>query len=181
MHIIRRALVALALALPFTANAQMVSSNERVRVAVSINSANKTKDIKGASVDTVTQNKTLNIVLSGKPKSPENRVIKWAAYGRDLKGRTLSTIESGSIPVALVNGAQKAESKGISTTYTPEHSVASKSSGRSGGSSRGRAPTAKKVAAEGIKFVGYSVQVLDGGRVVGESSDPVGIKQEVAK
>jgi hypothetical protein len=32
-----------------------------------------------------------------------------------------------------------------------------------------------------VKFVGYSVQVLDGGRVVGESSDPIGIKQEVAK
>ena len=176
--IIRRALFALGLTLPFAANAQMASSNERVSVVVGVNSANKTKDIKGSSTDTTTQNKTLSILLSGSPRSPESRVIKWAAYGRDLKGRTLSTIESGTIPVALVNNRQTAESKSISTTYTPEHSVVSKGSGRS--SSRSRS-TAKKVAAEGIKFVGYSVQVLDGGRVVGEASDPIGIKQEVAK
>lgn len=178
IHIICRALVALALTLPFAANAQMLSSNERVSVAVSIKSANKVKDIKGSSTDTVTQNKELSIQLSGSARIKETRVIKWAAYGRDQKSRTLSTIGFGEIPLALsINGKQSVESKSISTTYTPEHSVVSKSSGRS----RGRAPTAKKVAAEGIKFVGYSVQVVDGGRVVGESSDPIGIKQEVAK
>ncbi len=177
MHIIRCVLVALALVLPFTAGAQMLSSNERVRVVVSLSSANQIKDIKGSSTDTVTQNKTLNIVLSGVPRSGENRVIKWAAYGRDLKSHTLSTIASGSIPVALVNNTQKAESKGISTTYTPEHSEVSKSSGRS---SRSKSKP-KKVPASGVKFVGYSVQVLDGNRVVGEASEPIGIKQEVAK
>lgn len=179
---IRRALAALALMLPLVASAQMASSNDRVRVVVSIISANQTKDIKGASTDTTMQNKTLSIALTGSSRSPDSRVIKWAAYGRDLKSRTLSTIGFGTIPVALVNNRQTAESKSISTTYTPEHSEVSKSSGRGGGgSSRGRAPKAKKVAASGVKFAGYSVQVLDGGTVVGETSDPVGIKQSVTK
>ena len=84
MHLLRRALLALALTLPLAANAQMVASNDRVRVVVSINSTNKMKDIKGASADTTTQNKTLSIVITGHPRSPESRVIKWAAYGRDL-------------------------------------------------------------------------------------------------
>ena len=181
IHLIRRALVALAFALPLAASAQMASSNDRVRVVVSINSANQVKDIKGASADTVTQNKTLSIQVSGKPKSPETRVIKWAAYGRDLKNHNLSTLDSGEIKLSLSssNGQQTAESKRIATTYTPEHSEVSKSSG--GRSSSRSKPKAKKVAATGIRYVGYSVQVLDGRSVVGEASDPIGIKQEVAK
>ena len=53
IHLIRRALAALTFALPLAASAQMASSNDRVRVVVSINSANQTKDIKGANADTV--------------------------------------------------------------------------------------------------------------------------------
>ena len=79
MHLIRRALVALALTLPLAATAQMVASNDRIRVVVSIKTANQVKDNKGTSADTVTQNKTLSIVLTGHPKSPETRVVKWAA------------------------------------------------------------------------------------------------------
>jgi hypothetical protein len=173
------ALLALALTLQLAASAQMANPNDRVRVVVSIKSASKVKDIKGSSADTVSQNKELSIQLSGSARIKETRVIKWAAYGRDQKSRTLSTIGFGEIPLALSsNGQQSVESKSIATTYTPEHSEVSKSGGRSSSRSRSRA---KKVAAEGIRYVGYSVQVLDGGRVVGEASDPVGIKQEVAK
>jgi hypothetical protein len=179
IHFTRHAFLVLALALPLVASAQMANPNDRVRVVVSIKSANQIKDIKGSSADTVTQNKVLSIQLSGSPRIKDTRVVKWAAYGRDLKGHTLSTIGFGEIALALSsNGQQTVESKSISTTYTPEHSEVSKSGGRSSSRSRSKA---KKVAAEGIRYVGYSVQVLDGGRVVGEASDPVGIKQEVAK
>ena len=91
----------------------------------------------------------------------------------------MSTLESGEIKLALVDDRQTAESKRISNTYTPEHSVVSKSSGRS--ISRRRRPKVTQVAATGVKFAGYSVEVLDGGRVVGEASDPSGIEQSVAK
>ncbi len=173
-----RVFAAAAALIGASANAQMVASNDRVRVVVSIKSANQVKDIKGASADTTTQNKTLAIVITGHPRSSENRVIKWAAYGRDLKSHNLSTLGSGEIKLALVNDRQTVESKTISTTSTPEHYVASKSSGRSSSRSKSKP---KKVAAEGIRYVGYSVQVLDGRTVVGEASDPIGIKQEVAK
>ena len=84
--IFRAALIALAL--PFAANAQMVPANERVRVEVQIVSDNDHKDIAKTSVDQITQNKTLTIKLSGKPKSPDTRVIKWTAYGRNVKSNS---------------------------------------------------------------------------------------------
>ena len=178
LHLIRRAAAVLALALPLSAGAQMVPANDRVRVEVRVDTTSDHKELAKTTADTVTQHKTLNISLSGKAKSPETRVIKWTAYGRNMKSKDLTTLETGEIKLGFgPNGQQAAESKRVSTTYTPEHSVISKSSGRGRGSSGGgrSTPRATKVAASGTKYVGYSVQVLDGGKVVGESSDPSGI------
>jgi hypothetical protein len=143
-------------------------------VLVSVKSANQVKDIKGSSTDIVTQNKVLSVQLSGSPRIKDTRVVKWADCGRDLEGHALSTISFGENPLALSsNGQQTVERKSISTTYTPEHSDVSKSSGRS----RSRS---KKVLAEGVRYVGYCARMLDDDTVVGKASDPVGIKQEVA-
>ena len=127
---------------------------------------------------TITQHKTLTIALSGKAKSPETRTGKWTAYGRGLKGNDITVLESGEFKVDLAGGAQKVESKKVSTTYTPEHATVSTTRGRSGGTSR---TTAKKVPAEGTKFIGYGVVVKDGGKIVGEFFDPSGLKTEAAK
>ena len=174
---LRAALIALAL--PLTTKAQIVPPNDRVRVEVRTASESDRKDIKGTSAATVTQYKTLTILLSGKPKAPETRVIKWTAYGRDAKDRDVSVIESGEIKLDLAaNGQQTAESKRVVATHTPEHSAGSKSgSGGGGGGSKG----SKKVEASGVKFAGYSVQVLDGTTVVGEAADPIGIGKPKAK
>lgn len=161
------------IALAPLAGAQMIPTNDRVRVEVSITTDTDHKNLAKTSTDQVTQNKALNIALTGKPKSPETRVIKWTAYGRNMKSNNVSAVESGEIKLDLVNGRQTAESKRFSTTYTPEHSVVSNSRSRSRGSRS--TPRAKKVEASGVKFAGYSVQVLDGGKVVGEASDPSNI------
>lgn len=172
---------ALLLSLP-AARAQIVSGNELVRIEVRVQSDQDRKDIAKSTADTVTQHKTLNIVLSGKAKSPESRTGKWTAYGRSLKGNDVTALESGEFKVDLASGSQKIESKKVSTTYTPEHATVfttrSRSTGTSGGTSR---TTAKKVAAEGTKFVGFGVFVKDGERIVGEYFDPAGLKAEVAK
>ena len=165
----------IALAFPLAAGAQIIPSNDRVRVEVRLAGESDRKDLKNTTADTVTQHKALTILLSGKAKTPERRVIKWTAYGRDMKHRDVSAIESGEIKLELsASGQQAAESKRISTTYTPEHAEVSKSSGGNGSRSRGPSRS-KKVGASGVKFAGYSVQVLDGGTVVGEAADPQGI------
>lgn len=168
------ALVALVALNPPTLRAQ--AANDRVRIEVRVQSQQDRKDIKGSSADTVTQKKSLFIAISGKPKSPETRTGKWTVYGRDLKDRDVTVLESGEFKIELpATGQQKIESKVVSTTSTPEHSIASKSSGR------GRSPKAKKVEASGTKYIGYGVVVKEGDQIVGEMFDPMGLKQQAAK
>ena len=177
-----RILAAATVLMPFIASAQIVSGNDAVRIEVRVQSDQDRKDIAKSTADTTTQHKTLTITLSGKAKSPETRTGKWTAYGRGLKGNDITVLESGEFKVDLAGGAQKVESKKVSTTYTPEHATVStsrtRSSGGSGGTTR---TTAKKVPAEGTKFIGYGVVVKDGERVVGEFFDPSGLKTEAAK
>lgn len=166
---LRVALVALTLA--FTANAQMIPANDRVRVEVLVVSDNDHKDIGKTSADRVTQNRTFTIKLSGKQKSPETRKLKWTAYGRNLKTNAVQPVETGEFKLELAaNGQQTVEAKRFSCSYTPEHSEISKS-----GKGTKSVARAKKVEATGVKYAGYRVQVLDGGTVVGESAEPENI------
>lgn len=162
--------------------AQGVSGNDYVRIEVRVQSDQHRKDIAKTTADTVTQFKTLDIALSGKARSSETRTGKWTAYGRSLKGNDITSLESGEFKVDLASGPQKVESKKISTTYTPEHAVVSTTRSRTGGTGGGTSrTTAKKVAAEGTKFIGFGVVVKDGEKIVGEYFDPPGLKAEVAK
>ena len=162
-----------ALAFRVDAQAPMVPMNERVRLEVKTETQSDRKDLEKTSVDEVTQFKTLKIELSGKPKQPETRVVKWTAYGRDMKSNDVRKIDEGEFKLQLgANGRQSGESKRISTTYIPEHSAGGKG-GKGGGGGGGKG--GKKVEGSGAKFVGYRVEVMDGATVVGEYSDPAGI------
>ena len=165
--------VVAAIFAPGTVSGQMIPTNDRVRVEVRITGDSARKDLKNTTASAVTQNKTLVILLSGKPKSPESRIVKWTAYGRDMKGHDVRQIESGEVKLDLpANGQQTVESKRISVTYTPDHSEVTKTKSR--GNNKGTTK-AKKIEASGVKFAGYSVQVLDGSAVVGQASDPENI------
>lgn len=165
------------------ARAQMVASNDRVRVEGRLSTDTDHKDLKGTTEDTITQKKSITIQLSGKARSPETRVVKWTAYGRNLKTNDLTVLDSGKVKLDLNrSGAQVITTKTVSSTYTDDHAVVSKRGGRGkgvgGGGGRQKLPRAKKVEASGTKFAGYSVQVLDGAQVVGETSDPAGISMK---
>ena len=160
------------------ARGEIIPASELVRIEVRVQSEQDRKDIAKTTADTVTQHKTLLISLSGKAKSPETRTGKWTVYARDLKGKDITALESGDFKIDFSGGAQTVESKKASTTYTPEHATVSSSRGRSGGS--GRSST-KKVPAAGAKYIGFDVVVTDGGKTVGESFDPAGLKAEIAK
>jgi hypothetical protein len=166
----------LVLAFRVDAETPMVPMNERVRVEVKTDTQSDRKDLAKTSVDEVTQFKTLKIELSGKPKQPETRIVKWTAYGRDMKTNDVRKIDSGEFKLQFgPDGRQTTESKRISTTYTPEHSEGGKGGKGGGGGQGGKGSRSKKVEGSGAKFVGYRVEVVDGASVVGEYSDPIGI------
>ena len=164
------------------ATAQVVTGNELVRIEVRVASDQDRKDLAKTTADAVTQHRTLAIALSGKAKTPETRTGKWIAYGRSLKGNDIEVLDSGEFKVDLASGVQKIESKKINADYTPAHTTVSTTRGRStGGKSGTSRTTAKKVSATGTKFIGFSVVVKDGDKIVGEHFDPAGLKAELAK
>lgn len=151
-------------------------ANDRIRVEVSVQSGQDRKDLAKTTTDTVTQHKTLNIILSGKAKSQETRTGKWIVYGRSLKGNDVTVLESGEIKVDFTNGIQRIKTKTISTTYTREHSTVSNN--RNGKYGRVRVT---KIPGMGTKYVGYSIVVKDGDKVVGQTADPMGIEERSIK
>ncbi len=162
-----------------------VAPSDLVRLEVRVASDSDRKDIKGSTADTVTQHKTLQITVSGKPKSPETRTGKWTVYGRGLKDKEITVLGTDDFKIDLGQGVQKVETKQVSTTSTPEHGVVSRGGGGAaggGGGGGGNKPArVKKVAAEGTKYLGYGVVVKNGDIVVGEAFEPMGLKQEAAK
>lgn len=66
--------------------------SDRVHIDVRVAADQDRKDIKGSSADTVTQNKTLEITITGKPKNPETRTGKWTVYGRSVSGHDLTAV-----------------------------------------------------------------------------------------
>jgi hypothetical protein len=168
------ALALLTLAAPLrTAQAQMGADN--VRIEVKVESENeKTKPAAGAKGKpdpTTHQDRTLTIMLSGKPRSPETRTGKWTVYSKDAKDKDIASADSAEFKLDLpASGQQKVESKKVSLTFTPAHIEGG------GGKAVG-----KKVEATGNKYYGYSIIIKDGEKVVGESYDPPGLKQELTK
>lgn len=160
-----------------TAHAQIVTGNDYVRIEVRVQTGQDRKSEKGKREDTVTQQKTLSITLSGRARTPETRKGTWQTYGRDVKDNAIIPLESGTFDVDFSKGQQKVESAQITTTYKPEQAGSAGKGGKGGGNKGG----SKKAPAEGKKFAGYGVTVKDGDRIVGEFFDPVGLKAEAAK
>jgi hypothetical protein len=180
------ALLALAPAFAPFAAAQIITGNDLVRIEVRVQTDQDRQSAKGKRVDTVTQTKTLNILLSGKARTPETRKGTWQAYARDAKDNSLVAIDSGTFDIDFSKGPQKVESAPINTTYTPEHSASSGKGNNKGGNTGGnkggnKGSTMKKAPAQGKKFAGYGITVMDGEKIVGQHFDPAGLKAEAAK
>lgn len=145
--------------------AQALPGSDRVRVQVHVETETERKNLKGTHTDRITEHKTLAIRLTGKSLNPDSRVVRWTIYGKDLQTNKLTTLGTEEVALALgADGGQAISSKRLSTTFTPDH-ILSHGKNREGG----------KVAAEGVKYFGYAVQVRHGEKVVGEASDPPGV------
>lgn len=170
-EVARWACAAACALLQTTAFAQAI--NDRVRIEVRVLTEHDRKDLKGTTVDAVTQKKTFDISITGAGRSPETRVAKWIAFGRSLRTDAIVIIDSGEWPVDLSRGGiQKFRTKEISTSSTREHAEA-----RGKGRKKGRSK-AKTVAAQGTKYLGYGVRVRDGAAIVGEVFDPPSLRPE---
>lgn len=153
--------------------ARALDASDYVRIEVRTRSNQDREDLPRTTTDRVTQRRTLTILLSGKAKEPETRTGRWTVYGRKLNGNNLTVLGSGEFNIDLARGAQQIKSGQVSTTYTPEYSTSSGRFGR-----RSSRVTVKKTPAEGAKYAGFSVVVKEGDKVVGETTDPVGIGKE---
>jgi hypothetical protein len=166
-------LLCLSLSEPAHLSAQTTTDpNLTVSIEARVQSEQARKSIKGSSVDSVTQTKSLVFLLKGKPKEPETRVGKWKVYGRDLKDKELISIESGEFPLDLSQRTQTVETKRFITSYTPAHTIAA------AGGAGGAAAAPKKKPAEGVKYVGFVLIVTDGSVVVGDYTEPRGFNPE---
>jgi hypothetical protein len=148
-------------------HAQALPGSDRVRVQVTVQTETERKNLKGTHTDQITEHKALTIRLTGKIQNPENRVVRWTVYGKDLQTNKITMLGTEEAPLILGHeGTQTMASKRVSTTFTPDH-ILSHGKNREGG----------KVAAEGVKYLGYAVRVLSGEKIVGEASDPPGVEK----
>lgn len=148
-----------------------------VRLDVRVHGGDSHARTQGSSAVKHDQKEELEIIVSSVSKNlPAGLQLKWFMFGRDLKSNRVGVLRSGDAKVELGGrGPQVIRSAKIEAKSTPEHSVVSRGRGRGG--SRG---SVKKVEATGDKYIGYGVQVLNGGRVVAESFDPPSLKQNVS-
>jgi hypothetical protein len=154
-----------------------VPAADHVRIEVKVVDKNERKKADPKqNVETTTQERTLEIEISGHPKAPETRTGKWMIYAHDQKDKSLTIIESGDFKIELpASGPQKIESTKATMTFTPEHPAPA------GGGGKGGAKAPKKIEATGNKYAGYGVVVNEGNAVVDEAWDPLGMKAEAAK
>jgi hypothetical protein len=159
-------LALLALFFPTHARAESTPGGNLTRVQVTVQTEEERHNLKGTHTDRLTVHKTLQIRFSGKPRQPESRVVQWKIHGKNLATGKLEAIGHGEFPLKLTpDGIQTAASAKVTSIHTPDH-ILSHGKDRAGG----------KIAASGIKYAGYAIQVMDGTTVVGTASDPPGIE-----
>jgi hypothetical protein len=138
-----------------------------VRVQVTVQVKEERKDLKGTHTTQITVHRVLGIQLTGVANPRESRIARWRIFGKDLVTNKVIRAAAGEFPLALASGgAQLVNTEPVTMTHTPDHI-------RSHGKNR----EAGKVAATGVKYMGYCVEVLDGPTVLGRASDPPGIEK----
>lgn len=136
------------------------------------------EDIKGSNESSHHQKKNVEATVSNMGKEPvEGLTVKFYAFGRDQKSDKMVIFHTAENKIAPAPGKTAMTPFEVATTYTPEHLVSSKTGGGSG--KKGRTTT-KKVPGEGIRLIGYGVQVVQGSTVLAEDFQPRGLKDDLA-
>jgi hypothetical protein len=154
-------------------------ANDYVRVDVRVDAKTDQKDIANSTAKTKTQHENVLIQLSGKPKSPESRSVKWYIFGKDERSNAVKALESGEEALALNGAGQQTIQKSATTTYTPDHTVVENANRNNNNqNNNNNRPNVRKVQGEGVKYVGYVVIVKDGNNIVGKASSGQELEKE---
>lgn len=156
------------------ANAQSLGSP--VRIDVNPTGGASYDRSQGSMASKATESKKLEIILSSSAREvPAGLKVRWTIYGRTMDGNRLTSLGTGESAVAVAPGQkQTVLSETITATSTPAHSVSS-------GSGRGRGRVkSKQMPAEGSRYAGYGVQILQGSTVVGENYSSQGLKEQAS-
>lgn len=155
-----------------------VSAATPVSLRVQATGGDSHEDIKGSNESSHHQKKNIEATVSNMGKEPvEALTVKLYAFGRDQKTEKTVIFQTAENTIALAPGKSAMTPFEVTTTYTPEHFVTSRSGGGSG--KKGRTTT-KRVPGEGVRLIGYGVQVVQGGTVLAEEFQPRGLKDDLA-
>jgi hypothetical protein len=152
--------------------------NDYVVVNVRVDAKTDQKDIPNSTASTKTQNENVQIQLSGKPKSPETRTVKWYIFGKDVRSNAVKALESGEEALSLSASGQQVIQKKATTTFTPDHTVVERNNNNNNNQNQNNRPNSRRVQGEGVKYVGYVVIVKDGDKVVGKASTGQELEKE---
>ncbi len=156
-------LLSLCLSVFIAQDALAALASTEVMVQVKVEKANEKSAKKGT-----TQDITLDIMLNGKAHNPEDRTVKWTVFGKDQGTGEYVAIDKGDAKLDLSAGSmQKISTKKCSTTYSEKSTKAEKKNDY-----QSQRISYVDVPGEGVKYVGYGVQVFNGDKAVGEKFDP---------
>jgi hypothetical protein len=153
-------------------------ANDYVRIDVRVEAKTDQKDIPNSTANTKTQHETVMIQLSGKPKSPESRTVKWYIFGKDVRSNAVKALESGEEALALSGSGQQVITKTATTTFTPDHTVVERPNNNNNNNNNNNRGNSRRVEGEGVKYVGYVVIVKDGNNIVGKASTGMELEKE---
>lgn len=151
------------------------AQNSPIMLRVKFTGGDSHDNIKNSTASVHHQRKELTATLTNLSREEQKGLtVKWYAFGREVKSNKVVIFSSASNSVTLPAAKAGSDTFTASTTYTPDHSVVSSSSGRK---TSGRSRTSvKKVSGSGTKMLGWGVQVIRDGKVVAEEFQPPGHK-----
>jgi hypothetical protein len=166
---------AMKLTLPFlflSALFAFASNVHAQTAAVSVRVEQETKQEEPNLKDhfTKTQKRTLKVFLTNSAKEDTNVKIKFAYFGHPIASHEVTKISEGEKEDTL----KPSETKEVDTptnsqTYTEEHYPPGKGANK------------VKIPASGNKLTGYGVQVYVGEKLMGESYEPLSMKEQMDK
>jgi hypothetical protein len=120
---------------------------------------------------TKTQKRTLKVFLTSSSKEDANVKIKYTYFGHPEGGHDTVAVSQGDKDVTLKPSVtQEEDVPTASVTYVEEHYPPAKPGS-----------AAKVIPASGNKLTGYGVQIFEGDKLVGESYEPLSMKEEMNK
>jgi hypothetical protein len=139
-------------------------------VSVRVEQETKQSEPNIKDIHTKTQKRTLKVFLTNSSKEDTTVKIKYTYFGHPISGHEVVPIDQGEKEDTLKPSETKeVDTPSSSQTYTEEHYPP------------GKGVNKVKIPASGNKLTGYGVQVYVGDKLMGESYEPMSMKDLMGK